>query len=566
MKRITIFTLLLIAASEIYAQPRYALVIGNGAYKYGQTLRNPTNDARNISERLSVCGFRVVEKENLSRSDFKKAIDSFAARIKGIHCEAVFFYSGHGIQVAGENFLIPVDASPTSEADVEDQCVRLQLLLDKMDEAGTRVSIIILDACRKDPFSKGWNKGPSENGLTNIGKAPSESFIAFATAPNTNAADGNGTNSPFSASLVKNISKPGQTIFEVFRQVSTDVRKQTGGQVPWNSYSLDLEFYFIKNKNFDLVSRPMEFLVTEDCILLIDRKNIGRFPGGKVFQVPNYDSGSHQIKVVSQNDSSIYLDTVYHYNPFNNESDNLMLIPLNNSIVSDTNLIAMLDLIKYSMVKVEGGSFTMGSKNGNTDEGPQHNVKLSSFLISKYEVTQRQYKAIMKVNPSSNNDCPDCPVENISWKEAEDFINELNHQRREHYRLPTEAEWEYAANGGAMTDHYLFSGARNLEKVAWYYGNSSGKTHPVGSRHVNELGLADLNGNVAEWCSDWYSSQFYHSSPLENPNGPNEGSSKVVRGGSWNDYEQSCRNSYRDQHPINFKDKTIGLRLASSIP
>jgi len=562
MVKISFLLSLIIQGLFTHSQVRHALVIGNGQYAYGSSLRNPTHDAQLISKKLGECGFNVIEKENLSKTIFKRSIEEFFSKIKNTNSQALFFYSGHGIQYKGENYLIPVDANILSEGDIEEQCIRLQLILNKMEDARTKVNIIILDACRNDPFSKAWNRGDDEKGLTNLSRTPAQSFIAFATAPSQVASDGKGTNSPYSAALAKYIVEPGLTIFRVFQKVSIEVRKQNANQSPWNNYSLDNDFYFtVINRDFPVGSRPMEFLVTEDCELFINGKNEGKFAGGIEFRLP-YTPGHHRIRVVSQYDPSIYYDTIYNYNPSNNAADNLMSIPLNNKVLNSRMLQPLLDSIKYNMVHIAGGSFSMGTKAGNNDESPQHAVELSSFYISKFEVTQHQWKSIMGNNPSFNKKCNDCPVENITWVDASQFISALNALTNERYRLPTEAEWEFAARGGTLSLNYKFSGNQKLEKIGWFYENASNSSHPVGKKVANELGIVDMSGNVAEWCSDWYGRNYYSTSDLQNPKGPASGSEKVVRGGSWTDYDQYCKIISRNRNASTFKSKTIGFRLA----
>jgi formylglycine-generating enzyme required for sulfatase activity len=188
-----------------------------------------------------------------------------------------------------------------------------------------------------------------------------------------------------------------------------------------------------------------------------------------------------------------------------------------------------LIVFEPEMVLVEGGTFNMGNK----DFPSPHKVTLSSFSIGKYEVTQEQWEAIMGYNYSRFKDCKNCPVENVSWDEAQKFILKLNDATGKKYRLPTEAEWEYAARGGNKSKGYLFSGSNTLDDVAWYEENNGKKTHPVGTKTPNELGIHDMSGNVWEWCSDWYGD--YSSLPQTNPKGPSyprrpDYPERVVRG------------------------------------
>lgn len=216
------------------------------------------------------------------------------------------------------------------------------------------------------------------------------------------------------------------------------------------------------------------------------------------------------------------------------------------------------------MVKVEGGTFTMGatSEQGSDafdKEKPTHKVTLSDYMIAKIEVTQELWQAVMGSNPSyfkGNN----LPVEHVSWNDCQEFIKKLNSLTGLNFRLPTEAEWEYAARGGNKSKGYKYSGSNDIDSVAWYYGNSSSKTHAVATKSPNELGLYDMSGNVWEWCSDWYGS--YSSGSQTNPKGPSSGSYRVNRGGSWVSNAGYCRVSFRNGYYPGNRSSRLGLRLA----
>ena len=216
------------------------------------------------------------------------------------------------------------------------------------------------------------------------------------------------------------------------------------------------------------------------------------------------------------------------------------------------------------MVYVKGGTFTMGAtaeqgSDAYSDEKPTHSVTLSDYYIGKYEVTQAQWKAIMGSNPS-NWKGDNLPVENVSWNDIQEFIKKLNAQTGKKFRLPTEAEWEYAARGGNQSKGYKYSGSNSISEVAWYDGNSGDKTHPVGQKAPNELGIYDMSGNVYEWCQDWYGD--YSSSSQTNPTGPSSGSYRVLRGGSWNYSARSCRVSDRGSGTPDSRRNNRGFRLA----
>lgn len=223
--------------------------------------------------------------------------------------------------------------------------------------------------------------------------------------------------------------------------------------------------------------------------------------------------------------------------------------------------------ITIDMVAVKGGNFTMGctSEQGSDcykDETPPHPVTVGDFYMGKYEVTQAQWKAVMGSNPSRFSGCDQCPVENVSWNDAQEFIRKLNELTGKTYRLPTEAEWEYAARGGAQRKGYKYSGSNSIGDVAWYYGNSGSETHPVGQKNPNELGLYDMSGNVWEWCSDWYGD--YSSQAQTNPQGPSSGSGRVLRGGSWGINARYCRVSSRDNYSPAYRSLDGGFRVVLS--
>jgi formylglycine-generating enzyme required for sulfatase activity len=214
------------------------------------------------------------------------------------------------------------------------------------------------------------------------------------------------------------------------------------------------------------------------------------------------------------------------------------------------------------MVFVEGGTFEMGNRMGKY-EGPVHQVVLSSFFIGKYEITQFEWKEIMGSNPSYFKGCDFCPVEQVSWEDVQIFIRKLNEKTGLSYRLPTEAEWEFAAKGGKTNGNYKYSGSDFIQEVACYTVNSEKKTKQVGSLKSNELGVFDLSGNVDEWCSDYFVD--YSTELVVNPKGPIKGEYRVIRGGCWDDsFEEGLRITVRDYFPPFDKYNSIGFRLCLS--
>ena len=219
--------------------------------------------------------------------------------------------------------------------------------------------------------------------------------------------------------------------------------------------------------------------------------------------------------------------------------------------------------VSFNMIKVQGGTFTMGAtaeqgSDAESDEKPTHQVTLSDYMIGETEVTQELWKAVMGSNPS-NFSGTNLPVEGVSWDDCQTFIKKLNQLTGKNFRLPTEAEWEYAARGGQKSKGYKYAGSNALSDVAWYWDNSSSKTHPVKQKQANELGLYDMSGNVWEWCQDWYGN--YGSAAQTNPTGPSSGSYRVIRGGSWSDSASSCRVAYRNIYSPGIRISYLGFRV-----
>lgn len=220
--------------------------------------------------------------------------------------------------------------------------------------------------------------------------------------------------------------------------------------------------------------------------------------------------------------------------------------------------------VSFNMIRVEGGRFQMGASEKDTDaysdEKPQHWVNLSDYYMGETVVTQALWKAVMGTNPSAFKGDNNNPVEQVSWNDCQEFIKKLNEKTGQTFRLPTEAEWEYAARGGNKSKGYKYAGSSHAEEVAWFEDNSGKKTHPVEGKKPNELGLFDMSGNVCEWCQDWYGD--YSNSEQTNPNGALSGSARVYRGGSWYSGTLRCRVSDRNGCAPSDTHYDFGFRLA----
>lgn len=229
-------------------------------------------------------------------------------------------------------------------------------------------------------------------------------------------------------------------------------------------------------------------------------------------------------------------------------------------------LLITIDPYEPEMVFVQGGTFQMGSNDGDSDEKPVHTVTLSDYYIGKYEVTFDEYDVYCGATGTSKPDDEgwgrgNRPVINVSWNDAGAYCQWLSQETGMNYRLPTEAEWEFAARGGNISNGYTYSGGNNLNDVGWYFANSGRKTHPVGEKQSNELGIYDMSGNVCEWCSDSHDKNYYSESPKNYLQVPSNVTYRVLRGGSWLDIEEYCRSDYRSIIVTGFRLSHAGFRL-----
>lgn len=251
----------------------------------------------------------------------------------------------------------------------------------------------------------------------------------------------------------------------------------------------------------------------------------------------------------------------------NDEPD---LPPINNNNGNDTssNLTITVGKVSFKMIRVDGGTFMMGAtqeQQGDawTNEKPVHEVTLSTYYIGETEVTQELWEAVMGSNPSTFRQSRK-PVDGIGWYDCETFIHNLNTQTGKKFRLPTEAEWEFAARGGNSSRGYKFAGSNIVDDVAWSEGADNSGSHVVASKQANELGIYDMSGNVWEWCNDWFGD--YTSASIKNPQGPSSGTHHVRRGGSWWHKKSSCRVSCRAKASLSadkdYGGNMFGLRLA----
>ena len=610
---------------------RVALVVGNAQYRVG-SLNNPVNDAVDMAALLTELNFEVLLKTDADRREMKSAINSFATQLEDAEI-GLFYYAGHGMQVDGVNYLIPSDADVRSESDIEYEAIRAGRVLGKMREAGTKLNIVILDACRNNPFQRSFRS--SRLGLAKM-DAPMGTIIAYATSPGSVAADGNSQNGLYTGYLLKNIARPGMKVQDVFNTTGMDVMRASGKQqIPWMSSTPVPAFYLAgPGTAVGAAQQPVSPPAAAGSLLVktdpsgakvwIDQGYEGRSPvmihsmsaglvtvraGGKA----GYQNAEEKIRIRPGHSSELVLSLsrlkkkgyLYVYTEPRdarvrilhigsgyedgmqlNEGAYELEVSMQGYATEKRNIVVHANKnlrLKISLqrkpgsgpqpgdiwkepvtgmefVFIKGGCYGMGDSSGagKSDEKPVHEVCVDDFWMGKYEVTQEEYQKVTGSNPSGFRNGSRYPVEQVSWNDSSAFAETLSRQSSRMFRLPTEAEWEYAARSGGKKR--IYAAGNDVSRVAWFSGNSSSKTHPVGRRRINSLGLYDLSGNVWEWCSDWYDDRYYASSPRNNPQG-GSGSLRVYRGGSWSSFPWNVRTTYRNWLEPGSRSNDLGIRL-----
>jgi len=312
----------------------------------------------------------------------------------------------------------------------------------------------------------------------------------------------------------------------------------------------------------------------QQSTLSIDKTSVNAKSVGETFSITVNGSSSWIIKndndwcQTAQQSNSLSLIVDRNYG-MQERKGSVTVVSGNDSCTIAISQAACEWYESFEMAEVIGGSFLMGAQkdsiykqNYNASahliESPVHEVTLPTYSIGKYEVTQAQWKAAMQ-NDSSAIQNENYPISNVTWHQVQEFIEILNEKTGLTYRLPTEAEWEYAAKGGNSSQNYTFSGNDVLGSCGWYYSNSSSSVHSVGTKAPNELGIYDMSGNVREWCSDWF--DYYTNTTADNPQGPKKGIMKITRGGSWTSPATNCRNTFRHTNRPNEAVQDLGFRL-----
>lgn len=513
-----LFLLVFLMTGPSHASRRVALVIGNNEYQESP-LKNPVNDASDMAVALKSLGFSVTLVKNGDRERMEQAIDAFGQSLKG--CEiGLFYFAGHGAEVKGINYIFPVRAKINNEADVRYRAVDAGYVLAEMESAGAGTSIVILDACRNNPFTRRFRSG--SRGLA-VMDAPLGSVVAFATAPGKVAADGAGRNGVYTKHLLENIRTPGLSIRNVLLKTRIGVVNETGRkQIPWDASSLMGEVFLAGPGNGKPERVAMAPLPREPKLFLKKDKH----KKGDALTEP---------------------------------------------------------MTGMEFMWVPSGCFQMGSDDGENDEKPVHEVCLDGFWMGKFEVTNAQYRQYRESHDSKDYkgyslNGNEQPAVYVSWDDANAYAKWLSSMGTGKFRLPTEAEWEYAARAGTQTVRYW----GDDEKAACEYGNAGDMgikslwnsqwgyfdcndgfiaTAPVGSFRPNDFGLYDMFGNVLEWGSEKYSKFAYSQHSHINPAYTGGGVDRNIRGGSWRSAPIHARSADRGRYKPDYKYIDLGFRL-----
>jgi formylglycine-generating enzyme required for sulfatase activity len=512
--------------------PRVALVIGNANYPDASTpLSTTIRDARTIADELRRSDFDVDLKENVGKEDMQRAIDGFLAKIR-TGTAALFYFSGYGIQVARQTYLLPVNAQVWSETDVRRDGIGLDGLLADVHRKGARVKIVIVDAARRNPFERRFRA--SAAGLAAL-EAPVGTLAMYSAAPGRVLNEGTGTNSLFVSELVKELRGPNLTAEQVFNRARIGVsRASNNEQVPWVASSLIDEFFFGSPRPVASAPTPSPATPSPAPSPAPAPAPVPARPTTPAIPAaPPEPSSRGEVSRASNNPGDFFRDC--------KECGEVVVVP--------------------------AGSFDMGSSTEY--ENPVHRVTIAKpFAIGRHEVTFDEWEGCVadgacKYRPDDRNwGRGNRPVINVSWMDAKAFLTWLSQKTGQTYRLPTEAEWEYAARGGTNTSYWwgrdVGSGNANCRDCKT--GNPQ-QTAAVGSYKANPFGLHDTAGNVAEWVEDCWNDNYRGA--------PQNGSAwvkgdcrlRVLRGGAFDSTARYLRSSSRFRYDSDVRYTANGFRV-----
>jgi formylglycine-generating enzyme required for sulfatase activity len=601
--RFLLFALLCLTfAAPAHADKRVALVIGNSAYKSVTPLDNPKNDAALMAETLRGLGFTLVgggAQLDLDKAGIDRAVQKFGAELLGADV-GLFYYAGHGLQVRGGNYLVPVDANPIRETDIDFQMLDANVVLRQMEAAGTKLNLVILDACRNNPFG-GRSLRAVDRGLA-IMQAPEGTLISFATQPGAVARDGDDGDSPYTKALAQTMLKPGLDVFRAFNEVGLAVANATGGaQQPWVSLSpIKGDFYFVGPPTSSAAppyaAGPGEaeraWAVAKDTTSQAVLEDFIRRFGDSFYATVARDKLEELKKkalvaVVAPPDVPQVAAGPCGAGPLNVALTARLAQPLS---AAEECVLKPKDVFKEcekcpEMVVVPAGTFMMGSPTSEegreNDEGPAHSVTIEKpFAVGRFAVTFDEWDACVSDGGCRGYQPVDQgwgrgrrPVINVSWDDAKGYAAWLSRKTGKTYRLLSEAEREYVTRAGTTTPFWwgeaASTGQANFDGTVAYgngpVGQYRGQTLPVDSFAPNDWGLYQLHGNVWEWVED-----CYHDSYKEAPTNGSAWTSgecgfRVLRGGSWNNIPANIRSADRHWYATDVQREDSGFRLARTL-
>ena len=537
-------------------------------------LQNPVKNAREIAAELKKrFGFETEVLENPTQEQIIGKLNEltrlYARNEDGKHPadgQLFLFFSGHGMSEDENGYFLPADADP---AKPYEKGIAYEIWRPKIDKINCRHILVAIDACYSVRFDPDWKnkpdgtfKRPGEMTDAQRALANYEAYKARVFFTSDNKDDQTPNRSNFARKLLEGLRTA--TATDSFLTSKQLFANHIEGATPtpragtFGSDEPSSAFLF-----YDQVTAPKSEATPKETPTDLTDWNTAKAAN----TIESYQAYLKKHPSGDFAEAAMAKITALHTAAPNSKPNtpNTTQTPENSSVAAD------------GLVFVKGGTFAMGctSEQGSdcaADEKPTHLVTLSDFYIGQYEVTQAEWRKVMGSDPPKlyNKGCDQCPVENASWGDIQEFLKTLNSVTKSgyQYRLPTEAEWEYAARGGGSSRMTKYAGSNSISDVAWYSENYKTAntyglqktTQPVGTKASNELSLFDMSGNVWEWCSDWYGD--YASSAQTNPTGPTSGADRVIRGGSWFGDPQFCRVANRYDLTPDARSNDVGFRLA----
>jgi formylglycine-generating enzyme required for sulfatase activity len=578
-----------------YTGKKIALVIGNWAYRF-KPLNNPQNDARDMAQLLRQLDFKVIHKENLGFEEMEDEVIQFKLELKKKGQVGLFYFAGHGLEVEGINYLLPTDLRKPETQLIKRKSIEAQWVVDVMEHAGSEVNIVIMDACRTFPRPDKPRATSKDYGFAAM-NAPKGTLIGFATSSGQSTPDGKkGSNGLYTGHLLKFMRQPGLTIEEVFKKTRQQVAWETRNkQVPPVYNSLIGDFCLVscakpkpdqekilqaqleqERQKFEQERREKEVLLEQERRKLEQER---REKEALLEQERREKEALQaQLEALKNQPKPVV--------PQPSQSNEFAPLKVFRDRLADGSF-------GPEMVWIPAGSFRMGDiqGDGDSDEKPVHRVSVGRFAMGKYEVTVGEFRRFVKAtgyktDAEKQGSCLSWsqafkwveganwrspgfsqaethPVTCVSWNDGVAYAKWLSQQTGKQYRLPTEAEWEYAARAGTETKYWWGNklGSNNANCWNSYCKDSFEYTAPVGSFAPNPFKLYDMLGNLWEWTCSEYESK-YSGKEQRCAKNVNKNNRLSLRGGSWNYDEAGLRSANRDFRTPTFRDVLVGLRVA----